>query len=217
MVFRLKEQFKGLYKGDTRVAIWEQHRLLYVRIPKSANSSVLAAIDGARKCRMSGGKIARMNDQWTCFSFVRNPWSRLVSSYRQKASTDATSKRIVDGVYQGFVDKGMPIRANMSFEEFCEVVCEFPNEKIDKHLQSQAYTLIRNGKAIVPFIGKVEHMNADWKTVMDKVGLNNELPHINQTSGQHYSSYFTSDALINRIADRYADDIRYFEYDFVRK
>jgi hypothetical protein len=217
MLSQLKKPFKKLYKGDTRVAVWEQHHLLYVRIPKSGNSSVLAAVDGVRKCRMSAARISRMDDRWTCFSFVRNPWSRLVSSYRQKVSVDATSRRIVDGVYQGFVDKGMPIRANMPFEEFCEIVCEFPDKKIDKHLQSQAYRLIRKGKPIVSFIGKVEHMTADWKTVMDKVGLSNEMPHLNRTSGQHYSRYFTSDGLVNRIADRYADDIRYFEYDFVRK
>lgn len=217
MPIKLIKPFKKLYRGDTRVAIWEQHRLLYVRIPKSGNSSVLAAIDGVSKCRMSAARIARMNDRWTCFSFVRNPWSRLVSSYRQKVSAEATSRRIVDGVYQGFVDKDMPIHANMSFEEFCEIVCEFPDEKIDKHLQSQAYTLIRKGKPIVAFIGKVEHMSDDWKIVMDKVGLSNELPHINRTGGEHYSRYFTSDGLVNQIADRYADDIRYFDYDFVRK
>jgi hypothetical protein len=217
MPLQLRKQFKNIFKGDTRVAIWEQHRLLYVRIPKSGNTSVLAAIDGSRSCRISAARIARMNDRWTCFSFVRNPWSRLVSTYRQKVSADATSRGMVDGVFQGFLDKGMAIRANMPFEEFCEIVCEFPDEKIEKHLQSQAYTLILKGKPIVPFIGKVEHMKDDWKIVMDKVGLSNEMLHLNRTSGQHYSSYFTSDGLVNAIADRYADDIRYFEYDFVRK
>jgi hypothetical protein len=30
----------------------------------------------------------------------------------------------------------------------------------------------------------------------------------------HYGSYFTDRYLINLVADRYADDIKYFDYDF---
>jgi hypothetical protein len=99
---------------------------------------------------------------WT-FSFVHNPWSRLLSLYKQEASDEATSGRLVDGVYKGFINHGIPIRPGMSFEEFCDVVCDIPDHRTDKHLQSQAYTLIKNGQPIVRFIGKLERINEDWK------------------------------------------------------
>lgn len=219
MLFKLRKKLKRVLSGDTRVAVCEQHKLLYVRIPKSGNSSVLAAIPGFNERRMSSAKIAQLDDSWTSFSFVRNPWSRLVSTYNQKASSEATSKRLVDGVYEGFIDQGIPIRPGMSFEEFCEVVCDIPDSQTDKHLQSQAYTLIRQNKPIVPIIGKMEHMGEDWNKIMDKVGLNYELPHRNRTEkkADHYSHYYSNEALVQKVADRYCEDIKYFDYDFERR
>ena len=168
---------------------------------------------------MSPAQIAALGDDWTSFSFVRSPWSRLLSLYKQKASEEGTSKRMIDGVYAGFVERGIPVRPGMSFEEFCDVVCEFPDHRTDKHLQSQAYTLIKNGKPIVPFIGKLESMNDDWKALMEKVGLDYELPHVNRTEkkSDHYSSYYTTEALVQKVADRYSADIEYFGYEFDRR
>ena len=208
--------------GDTRVGIWDQHKLVYIRIPKSGSTSILGANDGihtgrtCREIRMPLRQINRLDDSWTVFSFVRNPWARLVSTYTQKAGDQSTSRRLVDGVYKGFIDLGIPVRPRMSFQEFCEFVCDIPDADTDKHLRSQAYTLIRNDKQIIPNIGKMERMNDDWKLFMHKAGLSLELPHRNQTNRKkvHYSSFYPNQALIQKVADRYADDIKYFDYDF---
>jgi hypothetical protein len=219
MLFRLRKNLKGYFKGNVRVIVWDQHKLLYVRIPKSGNVSIRRAIEGHSERRMSSTRIARLDEDWMTFSFVRNPWSRLLSLYKQKASDEATSGRLVDGVYKGFINHGIPIRPGMSFEEFCDVVCDIPDHRTDKHLQSQAYTLIKNGQPIVRFIGKLERMNEDWKALMEKVGLDFELPHFNRTQkkNEHYSSYYTSDALIQKVADRYINDIEHFGFDFERR
>ena len=219
MLFRLRKNVKGFFKGSTRVIVWDQHKLLYVRMPKSGNVSIRRAIEDPSEQRMSQSQIARLDDGWTSFSFVRNPWSRLLSLYKQKASAEATSGRLIDGVYKGFINHGIPIRPGMSFEEFCDVVCDIPDHRTDKHLQSQAYTLIKNGQPIVPFIGKLERMNEDWKVLMEKVGLEYELPHFNRTQkkNEHYSSSYTSEALVQKVADRYRGDIEHFGYDFERR
>ncbi len=218
MLFRLKKNVKGFFQGNTRIIVWDHHKLLYVRIPKSGNVSIRKAIDGHSERRMSKTQIAGLANDWTGFSFVRNPWSRLLSLYKQKVGEDGTSTRMIDGVYEGFVKQGIPIRPGMNFEEFCDVVCEFPDHRTDKHLQSQAYTLVKNGQPIVPFIGKLECMNEDWKVLMEKVGLDYELPHFNRTQQEndHYSSYYTTDTLIQKVADRYKDDVEYFGYEFDR-
>lgn len=163
---------------------------------------------------MSSSEIIRLSKDWTTFSFVRNPWSRLASTFRQKVNEDFTSKKMVNGVYKGFVDHDLPIRPNMSFEEFCEVACDIPDSKTDKHLRSQSSFVIRQGAPIVSFIGRVESMNRDWKSLMDLVGLDFKLAHLNRTSHQHYSGYFTDKSLINMVGDRYAEDVHYFNYDF---
>jgi len=200
MFSRQKKRLKNLYRGDKRVGLWR-------------------ALGGAKKARMSAPEILRLDDSWTAFSFVRNPWSRLVSAFIQKAGDNPTSARVVDGIYQGFIDKGIPIRANMSFEEFCEVVCDIPDKKTDKHLCSQSSFLIYKRKPIVPFIGKIERMAEDWSRLLQQVGLENELPHINRTGkkGGHYSHFYKNDSIVKLVGDRYADDIRYFNYDFKRQ
>jgi hypothetical protein len=107
----------------------------------------------------------------------------------------------------------------MSFEEFCEVVCDIPDGKTDKHLCSQSSFLIYKKKPIVPFIGKIEQMAEDWSRLLQQVDLDDELPHINRTGkdGRHYSDFYKDEAIVKLVGDRYADDIRYFNYDFKRQ
>ena len=218
MLFRYRKWVKGLLKGDTRVTVWDEHRLLYVRVPKCGNSSIRRSIAGGEERRISKSQIVRMQQDWTTFSFVRNPWSRILSVYRHKASHGSSSPRMVGGVYEGFGDHGMPVTANMRFAEFCELVCDFPDDKIDKHLRSQASFLFCKGAAIVPFVGKIEHMNEDWARLMAQIGINVQIGHINRTQAveEHYSQFYPDAALVNLVGDRYAEDIRRFNYDFHR-
>jgi hypothetical protein len=218
MRFRHKKQLKGLLKGGTRVTAWDRHRLLYVRVPKCGNSSIRRSIKGGEKRRMSKSQLVRVRKDWTTFSFVRNPWDRLLSAYRQKASDSGNSSRILDGVYQGFLDHGIPVRANMEFAEFCELICDFPDEKTDKHLCSQTSFLFLKDTPIVSFIGKIENMNEDWDRLMAQIGINSQIGHINRTQNdsQHYSQFYPDTALVNLVGDRYAEDIRHFGYDFGR-
>jgi hypothetical protein len=218
----MRKRIKRFFKGppppqpDTRIAVWQDHKLLYVRVPKCGNTSIMNAIDGVEKRRMWAADILSLPDDWTTFSFVRNPWARIVSTFRDKASPDSKSKRMVDGVFAGFLEAGLAVKTDMSFAEFCEVVCDVPDEKTDKHLRSQASFLIRDGQPIVKTIGRVEDMETDWNVIMEKARLNFKLVHLNKTRGRHYSSYFDDQHLVNLVGDRYAEDIRFFNYDFTR-
>ena len=167
---------------------------------------------------MSKAKIISAQKDWTTFSFVRNPWSRLLSAYNDKAQADTNSPRMVDGVFEGFHDHGIPVRAGMSFAEFCELVCAIPDDRTDKHLRSQSAFLYHKGAPIVPFIGKIETMADDWQCLMQQLSLDIPIRHINQTQQrhQHYSDFYTSSSLINLVGDRYSEDIRNFGYDFER-
>lgn len=218
---RIKKSVKRTFKGppppqpDTRVAVWDAHKLIYVRVPKCANTSVMKSIAGAEKRRMWSTEIMTIDPEWTTFSFVRNPWARLVSTYRDKASPDSTSPRMVDGVFQGFVKAGIPVFPNMTFAEFCEVVCAIPDSKTDKHLCSQVSFLIRDQQPIVQTIGRVESLESDWNSIMAEAGLDFEPLHLNKSRHDHYSEYYDDKRLINLVGDRYAEDISRFNYDFL--
>jgi hypothetical protein len=219
MFFRQKKRFKGLLKGDMRVTFWDQYQLLYVRVPKSGNSSIRRSIEHGEKRRMSKVQIMAAQKGWTTFSFVRNPWARVLSAFRHKASNDTNSPRMVDGVYQGFLDHGIAVRADMGFDEFCELICAIPDDKTDKHLRSQSAFLIHEDEPIVPFIGKIENMEDDWGRLMQQLDADIPIKHINRTqeSHQHYSDFYSNPALINLVGDRYAEDVRRFSYDFERR
>ncbi len=218
MFFRHKKRFKGVFRGSLRVTAWDDYRLLYVRVPKSGNTAIRKSLEHGVKRRMSKTQIIKMKDDWTRFSFVRNPWARTVSAFSHKVNLNSSSPRMIEGIYQGFVDHGIAVRANMGFEEFCELICSIPDEKTDKHLRSQASFLIHNDAPIVPFIGKIESMPEDWNRLMSPLGIDIPIKHINRTQQghQHYSHFYKNRALVNLVGDRYAEDIRYFNYDFER-
>ena len=125
----------------------------------------------------------------------------------------ANQAKMVDGVFQGFRKLGMTIRPDMPFAEFAEMVCELPDERTDKHLKSQSYFLVRRGEIVPDFIGKVEHMDDDWKRVMERAGIAYELPHLNRTRSKPTASYFSDSALRNMVGDRYREDVERFGYD----
>ncbi len=219
LLSRLKKM-RGRYKdarlGRCRVAIWPEHRLLYLRLPKCGNSSVVAALPNPELRRLRSATLLSSFEDWTTFTFVRNPWSRLVSTYRQKVAPGATTRRLKDGVYEGFLESGIPVYSGISFAEFCELACSFPDQATDKHLQSQSYVLMHKGEPVVKNVGRVETISEDWRRIAEIVGITVELPRLNVTNSEsgHYREYYPDSRLVNLVGDRYASDVANFGYEF---
>ena len=154
---------------------------------------------------------------WTRFSFVRNPYARLVSNYCQKIHADpVTVGSIVRGVHHGFLELGLPMSAGMSFEQFAAVACDFDGVATEKHLKSQTHHLSRRGRLLPAYIGRVEHMDRDWSILFDSLGSSHSLPHLNSTRHRHWSEFYRDAALRQRVADRYRSDFENFGYDMER-
>ncbi len=150
------------------------------------------------------------------FSFVRNPWDRVVSFYK--------FLYYVKGVkFEVFVKKILPGLVN----------------KNDFFFKSQYDYLYCKGVPCVDFIGRFENLNEDFSKVLDKLGFSNlELQHINKSklkkrkysnikiifkqlsisAGKQtiYSSYrsFYNQESIDIIAELYQNDIECFQYTF---
>jgi hypothetical protein len=211
-----QRRIKDAYQGKCRVATWPTHQLLYLRLPKCGNSSVVAALPNAELGRLRPAKLSSSFEDWTTFTFVRNPWSRLVSTYRQKVAHGATTSRLREGVFEGFLESGIPVYTGISFEDFCELACSFPDRETEKHLQSQSYVLMHKGEAVVKIVGRVETIDEDWRRIAAIVGISLELPRLNVSNagGAHYREYYRDSRLVNLVGDRYADDVANFDYDF---
>jgi hypothetical protein len=148
-----------------------------------------------------------------CFSFVRNPWDRLVSCYLSKvAGPGPHPVRMRLGGRTGAFARGMP------FAEFVRIVCDTPDERSNVHLASQTSILCDAAGALLPdFVGRFENLAADFAAVARRIAPERELPlparNPSGTGGRDYRAYY-SDADAARVGQRYARDAALFGYDF---
>lgn len=152
------------------------------------------------------------------FAFVRNPWDRLVSCYRDKMAGEAdgfTRCTIRPGVadclarFKAFV-------AGMSFEEFAMAVASIPDTEADAHFRSQ-HTFVTNetGEVAIDFVGRYESLLSDLAHVQHCTGMPDiRLPRLQAAPGRvSYRDYYTSKTR-DTIAERFREDIALFEYEF---
>jgi hypothetical protein len=179
------------WKSWTRVIVWDDLRLVYLRVPKSANSSIRHSIPGGKQRRIDVQRLEQRFPGYLSFSFVRNPWARLVSIWCEKIQPEpVTDRYFLDGVHRGFVKCRLPMRAGMPFEEFAEVTCAYSDPKTEKHLKSQSYFLVRGGGIVPRFLGRVESMADDWRRLGDLAGFDDPVGHYNRSSHAPYESYY---------------------------
>jgi hypothetical protein len=134
------------------------------------------------------------------FSFVRNPWDRFLSLY--------------------FFRKNRGQLNDLTFKEYARQL-DAPRYK-GRGLFSDPvyyysmsdYLLDPDGNLLVDFVGRFENRTADLKVVADKLGIEFEGLHINETKDKkHYSEYYDEEtrALVERV---YQLDISFFGYAF---
>ena len=198
----------------TRIVVWKRCKAVYIRVPKSANTSLRHSLGDGRERRACLALLRRRYRNHLVFSFVRNPWSRLVSTYRHKILTAPISDRnYLNGVHRGFVKWSFPFRAGMPFEEFAEFVCARPDAKVEKHLKSQSHFLVHHGLLVPAYLGRLESIAHDWDELCRILGVTGELVRYNRADGPPYPTYY-SPRLVNLVGDRYREDIERFGYQY---
>ena len=101
-------------------------------------------------------------DSYFKFSFVRNPWARLVSEYR----------------YRNFL-------SHKSFKDF--VLNKLPAPNWDdkyRHVMPQSEMLCdKSGRLLVDFVGKFERLQQDFNEVCERLEIvDSQLPHVNSSN-----------------------------------
>ncbi|MEH6542888.1 MAG: sulfotransferase family 2 domain-containing protein [Porticoccaceae bacterium] len=139
------------------------------------------------------------------FTFVRDPFARLVSLYVNKFS-----RREI--FYNGFHFEhylGGIIDQSFTFEQFVKVVSKIPDRMSDRHFKAQAF-LIYDESPKIDYIGKMENLGNDYLNISKKYGLG-DLPHINKSKKINIAKYYDK-KLLNIVGARYERDIELFGY-----
>lgn len=165
------------------------------------------------------------------FTFVRNPWDRLVSYY-------FFATRFKDGINPN-TQKPLPqqILYKISFKEFIMNLEEIKmnTDWVLEHTLGKAIHLKKlldnkgffnncydwisdeNGKILpIDFIGKVENINEDYNKLIKLLNYpfsSPTLPKENPSIHQHYTTYYDKD-MIQVVSKLFEKDIETFKYKF---
>jgi hypothetical protein len=152
------------------------------------------------------------------FTFVRNPYERLLSRYshlcRRIIELDNGAKLQPTAQDKNLLNffSGNPIKLDQfKINDFVK----FTQKVYDDHWEPQFDKIERQvGAENVDFIGKFENLQEDFNTICDKIGIpKQQLPHKNKSKHKHYTEYYDEETK-QIVAEKYAKDIEYFGYDF---
>lgn len=139
-------------------------------------------------------------DSYFKFSFVRNPWDIMVSTYHWWLDTSWDDAK----------GTGQKIKAMKNFEEY--ILSPYCRKGDCLDFISDKY-----GNIIVDFVGKQEDLERDFAYVCGKIGLPNlDLPRKNTSEHELYMQYYSKETR-QLVRQQFTRDIQTFNYSFKEK
>ena len=212
--------------------LFNQLPLIYGRVPKVANTSIKASLSRLLKKPPEQGVRSTTDVFWIksthgetslitprearsrrgshfSFSFVRNPFDRLVSAYNNKVLE-------LEDVTRPMQEMGL--RHNMPFAEFLEQTVSTEDDKLDVHLLPQVSILCVDNQLIPSFVGQMEQMTDHWQVLQtwlrrERLPALGGLPEKNVRRGDDRSDlkqYYADPATVRMVEERYGKDIAMF-------
>jgi len=232
------------YLPYDRLKVLPTQRVIYVVVPKAASTRIrktLSAID-RRYSRRSHperwGEFRVPREPRTIgmrafyqlatspttlrFSFVRNPYARMVSLWADLVRDKPLvvgSGNVIDSYLsqRAQIDETLPAGAGetLSFETFATFAEAVASIRLHPNLQLQSDLLSMPGIAL-DHIGRIESFNTDILPVFDHVGATEQMRRdavvpMNQSRHRHWSDYYTQE-LADRIYRVYERDFDRFGY-----
>lgn len=193
-------------------------RYLWLCIPKNASRSIstmLAAAGASRVMEMYAGQLTR---GWAeahlepafVFAFVRNPYDRILSVWRNKVAEPAPTEG-----GRGFYGKHPGLQPGMGFDEFIDWLGEaYPRGDIDKHWAVQS-DFLHDGTRLIPdFVGTTEALEAGLQSLREIVGPLGSMRRKNVSGASDGLSSTAISAPSRQIIRRlYREDFERFGYE----
>ena len=160
-------------------------RCVWIRIPKTASESTLAAMLGSDPdCRVFKMNYAELYElrpearEWFTFAFVRHPferalsfWSEIHFAHERYADRADVQKRRSDYMFE----RCYGLSETRDFDDYCRWLRTpyAADSCVDRHVASQSALLAAaaggRGRPL-DFIGRMENLDADWRRVAARIG-----------------------------------------------
>ncbi|MBT4522321.1 MAG: sulfotransferase family 2 domain-containing protein [Halieaceae bacterium] len=204
--------FKRLLRKSTdkfTLIVSDQHRYVWFKVRKCGSTSITEVLPKPARDFATRDYKASDYPGYFKFSFVRNPYDRLLSNYLNKIKGQRR-----EDIRAGYL-KNLDFWEGMSFDDFAYQVCDLPDDKCDRHYKSMHKVFDVEG---VDFIGRLENFTEDMNFVLRAISgeESTPIPHKNRTQKASYTEYF-SDQLRDRVTLRYKADLELFDYSFAQE
>jgi|WetSurSiteA1Bulk_404760.scaffolds.fasta_scaffold00439_14 hypothetical protein len=190
---------------------------LFIHIPKTAGTSIgkleFVEINKRRPHISSLNMLKAIGlQEWEnrfTFSFVRNPFDRMASTYHYFINMKSG--------HEWYVGKNIGISELLkkypTFQEFC---LDFKRLKLakDRHFLPQwNWVCDESRNVLVKFVGRYETLERDVNTAAGMVGYRNKilLPHENRSVHEDYRNYYNKQC-IEVVLNLYSFDFSIFGY-----
>ena len=193
---------------------FDAHHCIFVHIPKCAGVSVCQSLFGNHGAGHHPIGVFQQVfeppffDSCFKFTFVRNPWDRLVSAYEflQGGGFNDTDRRWARRHLSAYSDFGRFVREWVTPENVSSWI----------HFRPQTdFLLLPDGRTGVDFIGRFESLEADFSQVCTRLGIQGRLGRFNtrrQRTRDYRAAYDTHTRDI--VGEVYARDIAALGYRF---
>lgn len=146
--------------------------------------------------------LNKTRDEVFIFSFVRNPWDRVVS-----ALSYLPNKNLKGFMFSGSLTA-------KQFQRFVKKVLVKHGPSFYVDFREQSDYLLLNDEPFVDFIGRYEQFPKDWIYVSDKIGLvNRNIPVLRKSKHKHYSHYYDDESRMI-VSKLFSKDIKLLGYNF---
>jgi hypothetical protein len=191
---------------------FDDKKAIFIHIPKCAGISINKALFG----NLAGGHTrldeylvifgAKEIEDYFKFTFVRNPWDRVVSAFHFLKSGGTNE-----------YDLRFSQRELTKFSNFSEFVVEWLNPEsiwTRHHFKPQNFYIIDKYKKInLDYIAFFENIDKDFVHIANRLNVSEGLQKVNTSDRVDFRSYYTDQAA-EVVAKIYRQDIELLGYNF---
>lgn len=145
------------------------------------------------------------------FAFVRNPYSKIVSSYFFNKQSELFPVSFFNKVKKGRYSQAYRYFFGISSAKILPFKLWF---FIYPHKKNIEYVTDNEGNVIVDYIGRTEYLNKDLINILNKIGIDTtgiKLKKINTSKHGEFMKYFESKWFKKIVDKRFAEEIEFYK------